>query len=371
VSVVGTSDGGAPGDTESIVPETEVSQIFDKRFNCPYIQNQGNGDDPDAATGGTGGANEFDCINGLATKLRPRYNRPEIQPWGEDEPYISIALNTDQAGRTFQDRSYVFNVIPRNSEDEDCDKIINVGVMGKRGNIVQSYPAIEYDFCPDDIAVRQGECLDFHLHGSDFNAAKNPNNGEGWKYSDRTNIMQKSDPGHNFPAFNEILEDKETPFFTAEERYDLAWLGQKAALEAQGHKCLSEDDDDVDDENNDPRICGKLNSAPHHYKMLKKVDAPLGTYDFISTRNNNFSNRAHTLRITVDTEKSNEAAELRAQKEAAARNTAVAGGLAGAFVGVLVLAGVGVGIFMLLKKKSGDGGGGNSEREHSKPTNRV
>lgn len=352
VNVKGTSNGASPSDSESIVPESEVSEIFDKRFNCPYIQNTGDGNDPDLATGGTGGKSDFDCMTGLNTKLRPRYNRPEIMPFGKEEPYISIALNTDQSGRTFQDRSFVFNVQQRSDEDADCDKIINVATMGKRGNIVQSYPAIEYDWSPDNVNVKQGECLDFHMHGSDFNAAKNPNNGEGWKYSDRTNLMQKSEASHNFPAFNSVLEQEES-FFNEDERYDLAWLGQKKALEAGGHKCLSEDDDDVDDENNDPRICGKLNYAPNYYKKLKKVDASEGSYDFISTRNNNFSNRAHTLHIEVGEGNLDAAnAELRAQE--AARSTAVAGTVAGVIVGAIILAGVGVGVFMLLKKGSND-----------------
>lgn len=357
VQVVGTSNGKIPSDAESIVPDAEVSEIFDKRFNCPYIQNKGNGDDPDAATGGTGGGSDFDCLTGLKTKYRPRYNRPEIKPFGKDEPLISIALNTDQAGRTFQDRSFVMNIEPRGSTDKfnGCDKIINVASMGKRGNIVQSYPAIEYDWSPDNVQVKQGECLDFHMHGSDFNAAKNPNNGEGWKYSDRTNLMQKSNAGHNFPAFNEVFEqDESKSFFTPNERYDMAYLGQKEMLKQQGHKCLKEDDDDVDDQNNDPRICGKLNSAPNHYEMLKRVTAPVGSYDFITTRNNNFSNRAHTLKIAVakgNLGSSNED-QLRAQQEAA--NQAIAGGFGGAFVALIILAGIGIVVYFVFFKNGDD-----------------
>jgi len=365
VQVIGTSDGSAPSDPESIVPEPEVSEIFDKRFNCPYIQNQGNGDDPDAATGGTGGGNDFDCLNGLKTKYRPRYNRPEIKPFGDDEPLISIALNTDQAGRTFQDRSYVMNIEPKKNLEEfnGCNKVINVATMGKRGNIVQSYPAIEYDWSPDNVDVKQGECLDFHIHGSDFNAAKDPNNGEGWKYSDRTNLMQKSQAAHNFPAFNEVFENDESlSFFDKDERYNLAYQGQKEKLEDQGYECKSEDDDDVDDENNDPRICGKLNSAPNHYKLLKKVDAQVGVYDFISTRNNNFSNRAHTLSIAVSEGMSPEA-ELRAQQEA--QSSAIAGGFGGAIVALIILALIGVGVYMLLK----GGSDGNDEDEKKPDTN--
>merc|ERR1712226_987319 len=274
-------------------------------------------------------------------------------PYGKDEPLISIALNTDQAGRTFQDRSFVMNILPKaqSSNHQNCDKVLNVATMGKRGNIVQSYPAIEYDFVPNDAQIKQGECIDFHIHGSDFNAAKNPNNGEGWKYSDRANIMQKSNAAHNFPAFNEILkQDEDGSFFNEQERYDMAYQGQKEALEDAGHKCLNEDNKDVDDANNDPSICGNLNFAPNYFQMVKRVNSRVGTYDFISTRNNNFSNRGHALRINVGEGKPNdEAAALRAQQER--ENTAIAGGLGGALVALIILAGIGVLVYKMMGDK--------------------
>merc|ERR1712224_607948 len=191
-------------------------------------------------------------------------------------------------------------------------------------------------------------------------------NGEGWKYSDRTNLMQKSNPGHNFPAFDEVFERDENPeraFFNKKERYLMAYLNQKEELEKLGHKCLEEDNDDVDDANNDPRICGKLNYAPNYFHLTKEVDVGVGTYDFISTRNNNFSNRAHTLNIKVAAGRTREA-ELAAQREA--QRTAVAGGVAGFIVAVIVLGLIGAAVYFLFFRKNNDDE--NNEKEHSKPT---
>lgn len=72
--------------------------------------------------------------------------------------FVALKLNTNQYGRIFQDRSYVFSIKPLPSSSAEADnnkdtpmidavgmqqalknggKIYNVNVRGKRGNIVQ------------------------------------------------------------------------------------------------------------------------------------------------------------------------------------------------------------------------------------------
>merc|ERR1712224_349858 len=77
----------------------------------------------------------------------------------------------------------------------------------------------------------------------------------------------------------------------------------------------------------------------------------------ISTRNNNFSNRAHTLKIIVAEGRSREE-EIRAQKEAG--NAAIAGGVAGFFVAIILLGLAAVGIWMVFFR--GRDSGGESQR---------
>ena len=96
----------------------------------------------------------------------------------EQNPYINIgattnkalrlAINTAQFGRTFQDRSHVIRLLPRSEishEDAETCTIYNLNVRGKRGNIVQVYPSVEYDFIPNRLDITESDCLHIQWTG--------------------------------------------------------------------------------------------------------------------------------------------------------------------------------------------------------------
>ena len=88
---------------------------------------------------------------------------------------IRLNINTAQYGRTFEDRSHTFRIRKRPSNlncglkvARDC-RIVNYNVRGRRGNIVQVYPSVEYDFVPKQVKIGRNDYLHIQWTGSDAN----------------------------------------------------------------------------------------------------------------------------------------------------------------------------------------------------------
>merc|ERR1711976_408164 len=103
----------------------------------------------------------------------------------------------------FQDRSHVSKIAKRPSTIPNQDRIINLNVRGKRGNIVQTYPAVEYDYHPNRAQICAGDWVHFQWTGSN----NNPRNyaGQGTAGTDRSNIVQMGS------YFDETLKSQVKP----------------------------------------------------------------------------------------------------------------------------------------------------------------
>lgn len=96
-----------------------------------------------------------------ALKYSPIQQNPVVDV-GSNMQGLRLAINTAQFGRTFQDRSHVFKLWARDTNNRGLpeDKnIYNLNVRGKRGNIVQTYPAVEYDFIPNRMTLNGNKDL--------------------------------------------------------------------------------------------------------------------------------------------------------------------------------------------------------------------
>ena len=105
-------------------------------------------------------------IINIWTFFRRLKNNPKAKAT-DGKTDLQLALNTAQVGRTFQDRSHVILLKSRSLLPDTYQKsnIYYIVGMGKRGNIVQTYPAMEYRFFPERISVTTDDVICFVWSG--------------------------------------------------------------------------------------------------------------------------------------------------------------------------------------------------------------
>jgi len=255
--------------------------FYDSSKNCPATAAKIAADNVDDITF-DGDASYSQCSNILNASTNPVYNRPwvRVTPKSLNYSKLAIAFNTNQIGRTFQDRSYLL----RFKSSPGCTgTIYNLNNRGRRGNIVQCYPAVEFDFTPNRLSITEDDCVHIQFCGSDFNQAQNPNNGEGWQYSARHNILQTRARAGNFP----LPLTASTMFPNLADAIKFAFVGIDDTTDCDPNL----EGNNNTNANNNIRNCGKLNPAPAVFDggIIKFAQ---GSYEYVSTRNNNFSNRS-------------------------------------------------------------------------------
>lgn len=254
--------------------------------------------------------------------IRIRYNISVHEvPWDMDseyngenspttnDPYMSVkgvhvrlAVATNQFGRTFEDRSHMFDILPR-PDSVGSKRIVNLNVAGKRGNIAQVRNCIEYSFIPAELKMFEGDFLHIQWDGSDYNPEGN--DGEGRRGTDRSNLVEINGPDHMYPPGKELFRNYEKvatklahPFFTGETATKLAGLEQNYD---NSDECFTEEELKIKKNNQeDRRNCALLNAKKDPYYNAGLVQAQRqGTYYLMSTRNNNFSNRRQYMSVEV------------------------------------------------------------------------
>lgn len=276
----------------------------------------------DPATGEIDNYNDNDLGDKRGYVMRNN-DRPDVlgKEYGNDgfRLRLQLAINTAQYGRTFQDRTHVTYIKKKPAYITGDARLKLVTVAGKRGNIVQTFPGTEYFFWPETLHLRVNDYAHFGWSGSDTNP--NNNDGQGKQGTDRSNIVPLKNGnyaadtvlqlaagttttnhgslGNNYPAFVKqpvgyAMAGAMSACGTAEHvqvpmaGFDEETLSALATLRRQ--KGAKHDYGNMEE----------LDDAGTSFQMEPIAAAEVGCWSYVSTRNNNFSNRSQKGTLCVD-----------------------------------------------------------------------
>ncbi len=244
---------------------------------------------------------------------------------------LRLNINTAQFFRTFEDRSHVFEIRERPTIPF-YSQIHNLNVRGKRGNIVQNYPSVEYDFVWSRKHEGRGfgnvyrwDFLHIQWTGSDSNQQGQA--GNGMQMTDRHNLVEAASSASNFPKSlyetdsfftgerdilgykvkedesSGVLEDREVDLWrnsfldNETQVMQLAWQHQENRQ--CDHFLKLKFPNNAQRRANDPHNCAQLNQASAYFDAGLIQLPKTGTFHFLSTRNNAFTNRAQKMTLHI------------------------------------------------------------------------
>lgn len=239
---------------------------------------------------------------------------------------LRLAINTAQFGRTFQDRSHIFEIKKRPAGVPAAATIHNINVRGKRGNIVQTFPAVEYDFVPTNLTAKVGDYVQFQWTGSNTHN-NGPNGGDGQTGddgrgrggTDRHNVVLLDALTENYPKFYSTFDTVLFPsdsqiasriLFDSHLTHTAQYASKMQLVQAlatggyvgptptnTGGGRTPAEFEALDADNAANR--GLLDNVSPTFRgpLMKMTET--GTVHYMCTRNNNFSNRSQKATIEV------------------------------------------------------------------------
>nr|XP_006822468.1 PREDICTED: protein DD3-3-like [Saccoglossus kowalevskii] len=238
--------------------------------------------------------------------ISPVVNNPAVDIGAANVP-LRLAINTAQYGRIFQDRTHVFKLTPRPA-GIDTKKIYNLNVRGKRGNIVQVYPAVEYDFVPNRLTIEDGDLVHIQWTGSNTHNNGNPggdgqtgDDGQGTTGTDRNNFVQMNQALENYPLpyENTTLWSSVKVVWIYHEESNVAAKDLAVNMASAGYyRCMKSSICNQHSVETKDALNKLLNNAPASYEGAL-LEFTKGTYHYMCTRNNDFTNRSQKGYIKV------------------------------------------------------------------------